>query len=100
MIEVTTIGSGITSNVYHAHGTHAVDHRAFSRRIARGNVLEFSSGSRNASWRWRVAAAHHWARELKCMGREVQLIPLAYVKLFAKCKRTMRPMPRQSARGY
>jgi transposase len=83
--EISTIGLDIAKNVFHAHGADAGGQQLFSRRIARGKVIEFFA----AQPRCLVAleacgGAHHWARQLMGMGHEVRLIPPAYVKPFVK----------------
>lgn len=42
--------------------------------------------------------AHFWGREIGKLGREVRLIPPAYVKPFVNGQRMMRPMPKRIAR--
>ena len=41
MVEVSTIGLDIAKNVFHAHGADEAGRQLFSRRLARGKVLEF-----------------------------------------------------------
>jgi len=71
--------------VFHAHGADAGGQQLFSRRIARGKVLEFiASQPRCLVALEACGGAPHWARELISMGHEVRLIPPAYVKPFVK----------------
>ncbi len=85
MSEVTTIGLDIAKNAFHAHGANAVGRQLFSRRIARGKVLEFFAGLPRCLVALEACGgAHHWARELTRIGHEVRLIPPAYVKPFVK----------------
>lgn len=85
MSEVNTIGLDIAKNVFQAHGADADGRQLFSRRIARGKVLEFfASQPRCLVAMEACGGAHHWARELMHMGYEVRLIPPAYVKPFVK----------------
>lgn len=85
MAEVITIGLDIAKNVFQAHGAAAGGHQVFSRRIARGKVLEFFGEQRKCLVALEACGgAHHWARELMRMGHELELIPPAYVKPFVK----------------
>ena len=56
MADVIMIGLDIAKNVFQAHGADAGGHQVFSRRIARGKVLDFSLSCRSALWRLRPAA--------------------------------------------
>jgi transposase len=100
MNEITTIGLDIAKHVFHAHGADVGGRTVFSRKITRGKLLDFfASQSRCIVALEACGGAHHWARELQAMGHEVRLIPPAYVKPFVKrYKKTMRWMPRRSAR--
>lgn len=44
MSEVSMIGLDIAKNVFHAHGADASGRALFSRKIGRGNLLEFFAG--------------------------------------------------------
>lgn len=85
MTEVITVGLDIAKNVFQAHGADASGRQVFSRRIARGKVLDFFAGLPRCLVALEACGgAHHWARELMSMGHEVKLIPPAYVKPFVK----------------
>lgn len=85
MVEVSTIGLDIAKSVFHAHGADAAGRQVFSRRLARGKVLEFfASQPRCLVALEACGGSHHWARELAALGHEVRLIPPAYVKPFVK----------------
>ena len=63
MTEVTTIGLDIAKNVFQAHGADAAGHQVFSRRIARGKVLEFFAEQPRCLVALEACGgAHHWAR--------------------------------------
>jgi transposase len=85
LAEVITIGLDIAKNVFQAHGSDAGGHQVFSRRIARGKVLEFLGEQPKCLVALEACGgAHHWARSLIRLGHEVKLIPPAYVKPFVK----------------
>lgn len=85
MGEVITIGLDIAKSVFHAHGADAAGRQVFSRRIARGKVLEFfGSQPRCLVALEACGGSHHWAHGLAALEHEVRLIPPAYVKPFVK----------------
>ena len=85
MTEVSTIGLDIAKHVFHAHGSDALGHQIFSRRIVRAKLLDFFAGQPPCLVALEACGgAHHWARELMRLGHEVRLIPPAYVKPFVK----------------
>lgn len=85
MSEVSIIGLDIAKNVFQAHGVDVGGRQLFSRRIARGKVLEFFARLPRCLVALEACGgAYHWARELVRMGHEVRLMPPAYVKPFVK----------------
>lgn len=85
MEEVSTIGLDIAKQSFHAHGADASGRQLFSRKIARGKLLEFFVGQPRCVVALEACGgAHHWARELIAMGHEVRLLPASYVKPFVK----------------
>lgn len=69
MSKVTTIGLDIAKHVFHAHGADSTGRAVFSRKPARGKLLDFFQ----AHPRCLVAleacgGAHHWARELRAIA--------------------------------
>jgi transposase len=85
VVEVSTIGLDIAKNVFHAHGGDAAGRALFSRRLARGKVLEFFALQPRCLVALEACGgSHHWARELMALGHEVRLLPPAYVKPFVK----------------
>lgn len=44
------------------------------------------------------SSAHHWARDLMKLGRDVRLIPPAYVKAYVRRQKSVPRTQRQSAR--
>lgn len=85
MNEVSIIGLDIAKHVFHAHGADARGHQIFTRKIARGKLLDFFAKQPRCLVALEACGgAHHWARELMRLGYEVRLIPPAYVKAFVK----------------
>lgn len=85
MLQATTIGLDIAKNVFHAHGADERGAMVFSRKLTRGNLLDFFAAKPACVVALEACGgAHHWARELQLMGHEVRLIPPAYVKPFVK----------------
>lgn len=85
MGEVITIGLDIAKAVFHAHGADEAGRQVFSRRIARGKVLEFFALQPRCLVALEACGgSHHWARQLTALGHEVRLLPPAYVKPFVK----------------
>ena len=78
MSEVSIIGLDIAKSVFHAHGADGSGRTVFSRRIARGKLLDFfASQPRCLVALEACGGAHHWAREFTRMGHDVRLIPPA-----------------------
>jgi transposase len=83
--EVITIGLDIAKAVFHAHGADEAGRQVFSRRIARGKVLEFFALQPRCLVALEACGgSHHWARQLTALGHQVRLLPPAYVKPFVK----------------
>ena len=62
MVEVTMIGLDIAKNAFQAHSADAAGRHVFSRRIARGKVLEFFAGQLKCLVALEACGgAHHWA---------------------------------------
>jgi hypothetical protein len=83
--QVITIGLDIAKSVFHAHGADERGGMVFSRKLSRAKLLDFFAKQPACLVAMEACSgAHHWARELRAMGHEVRLIPLAYVKPFVK----------------
>jgi transposase len=99
METVVTVGLDIANNVFQAHGVDAEGGVVFRRRITRAKVRDFFAGPPKCLVGIEAcASAHHWAREIGALGHTVKLMPPAYVKPYVRARRTIPPMPRQSAR--
>ncbi len=80
-MQVTSIDLYLTKNVFQVHGISEDDAVVFNRPLRRAQGLSFFAklepyliGIESCS------SAHHWARELTALGRDVRLIPPMYVK--------------------
>jgi transposase len=93
----TAIGLDLAKGVFQAHGADAQGRAVVRRQLRRSQVLAFSErlclclvGMEACS------GAHPWAWELTGLGREVRLMPPAYVKPCVKRGKTdgeRRPWP-------
>lgn len=83
MSEVIKIGLDIAKHVFHVHGADGRGRAMFSKRISRGELLDFFAAQPSCTVALEACGgAHHWARQLTQLGHEVRLIPSAYVKPF------------------
>jgi transposase len=72
-------------NYFQVHGLESEGGRSISRKVKRSRMHEFSSQIEPCRVGMEACgSAHCWARQLKAMGREVVLIPPAYIKLYVK----------------
>ena len=85
MSEITTIGLALAKHVFQAHGADPSGRAVLRKTLRRDRVLAFFSqlppcvGAVEA-----CGGAHFWGREIGKLGREMRLIPPAYVKPFVK----------------
>ena len=85
MSKITTIGLDLAKNVFHVvccdrHGK-VIRKKLLKRAQLRpffGNLTHCLVGMEAC------ASAHHWARELECLGHQVKLIPPQYVKPYVR----------------
>ena len=82
---VTTIGLAIAKSVFQVHGIDAEELIVVRQQFKRGCVLGFFAKLSPCMIGIEAcASSHHWARALTKLGREVMLMPLAYVKPYVK----------------
>lgn len=96
---ITTIGLDIAKSVFQVHGIDAEGKVVVRQQLKRARVLAFFK--KQAPCLVGIescASSHHWSRELQALGHTVRLMPPAYVQPYVKRQRTMRPMPRRSAK--
>lgn len=85
MDEITTIGLDLAKSVFQAHGVDGSGKVVLSKRLRRGQVLEFFAKLRPCLVGMEACAtAHHWGRELRTLGHEVRLMAPQYVKAYVK----------------
>jgi len=83
--KVTTVGLDLAKMVFQAHGADASGQVVFRKTLRRSKVLEFFGQLAGCVVAMEACAgAHHWAREIGCLGHTVRLIPPVYVKPFVK----------------
>ena len=89
MTEVRTIRIAPEKRSFQLHGVRADGSAAFCKQVSRGRVLaEPSSPPRCAAAMEACASAQDRSREVSALGREVRLVPPAYVKPFVKRRKT------------
>ena len=98
-MQITTIGLDIAKNVFQVHGIDAAEKVVVRKQLRRGQMPAFFKALPPCLVGVEACAtSHYWARELTKLGHQVRLMPARDVKAYVK--RTMRPMPRRSARRY
>ena len=84
-MQVTTIGSDLAKSVFQVHGVAAEGKVVVTRRLRRGQVIDFFRKLPQCLVGMEACAtAHHWARELMKLGHIVRLMPASYVKAYVK----------------
>ena len=99
-MQITTIGLDLAKNVFQVHGIDANEKVVVRKQLRRSQVIAFFAAlSPCLVGMEACATAHYWASELRKLGHEVRLMPAKDVKALRQAQqRTMRPMPRRSAR--
>jgi transposase len=80
-MQVATIDLDIAKRVFQVHGADASGKSMLRQRIRRSQVLDVLRALEPYVVGIEACAtAHHWARELQALGRQVRLVPPSYVK--------------------
>ena len=84
-MNVTTIGLDLAKSVLQVHGIDARGKVIITKQLRRSAVLDFFANLPACLIGIEAcASAHYWAREIRKLGREVRLMPPAYVKPYVK----------------
>lgn len=85
MESVSIIGLDLAKRYFQAHGADGSGKKLFSKKLARGQVLDFFKQQERCVVAMEACAScHYWGREIRALGHEVRLIPAQYVKPFVK----------------
>ena len=85
MEQVNMIGIDLAKNSFQLHGARTDGSVAFRKKLNRGKVLEFLASQPRCTVAMEACGgAHHWGREIGCLGHAVRLVPPAYVKAYVK----------------
>jgi len=81
MSKVTTIGLDLAKNVFQVHGADEQGKRVYTKRLKRGQVLEFFAQHPIARVGMEACGgAYDWARRIEALGHEVKLMAPQHVK--------------------
>jgi transposase len=85
MESVSIIGLDLAKRFFQAHGADRSGKKIFSKKLVRGQVLDFFKKFEPCIVAMEAcSSAHYWGREIRALGHEVRLIPAQYVKPFVK----------------
>src|SRR5262245_49767510 len=84
-MQISTLGIDIAKNVFQVHGVDAAEQVVLKKQLRRGQVLEFVGKLPTCLIGMEACAtSHHWAREFRRLGHDVQLMPPGGVKAYVK----------------
>ncbi|WP_443217235.1 hypothetical protein [Roseovarius sp. SK2] len=99
MFEVNTVGVDVAKNAIQVHGVDTDGKTVLRRQLRRDQFLSLFEGCPSCLIGMEACSgAHHWGRRLPEIGHEVRLVQPSYVKPYVKRGKTVRPMPKRSAR--
>lgn len=85
MSEIITVGLDLATNVFQAHGADASGQAVLGKKLRRDQVLDFFGQLPFCVVATEACGgAHFWGRAIIEFGREMKLIPPAYVMPFVK----------------
>jgi transposase len=89
MDQLSVIGLDLAKNVFQVHGADAQGKKVLSRRLKRGDVLEFFAALPPCRVGMEACGgAHEWARRIEALGHEVKLMAPQYVKAYVQGNKT------------
>lgn len=84
----TMIGLDIAKAIFHVHGVDESNQTVLRKKSYRGDLLALFSSPPCLVGIGAWSGAHHWARKLVETDHDVRLIPVQYVKPYAKRNKT------------
>jgi transposase len=85
MKQVAVIGIDLAKNVFQIHGSDAAGHPVLTKKLTRGQMIEFFAKLTPCLIGMEAcSSAHYWGRRLAEMGHTVKLMPPQYVKPYVK----------------
>lgn len=88
MSEIATVGLDLAKNVFQVHGADASGRAVQRKKLQRDQVLAFLGQLLPCVVAMEACGgAHFWGGEIGRIGRDLRLIPPAYVKPFVKRRR-------------
>ena len=85
MKQVAVIGIDLAKNVFQVHGSDAAGHAVLTKKLSRGQMIEFFAKLTPCLIGMEAcSSAHYWGRRLTEMGHTVKLMPPQYVKPYVK----------------
>ena len=80
-MEISTIGLDLAKNIFQVHGISVTGEVVVRKALRRAQMLSFFEKLPPCLVGIEACGtSHHWARDLTKLGREVRLMPPAYVK--------------------
>jgi transposase len=85
MESVSIIGLDLAKRFFQAHGADRSGKKLFSKKLVRGQVLDFFRKLEPCIVAMEAcSSSHYWGRQIRALGHEVRLIAPQYVKPFVK----------------
>lgn len=85
MKQIAVVGIDLAKNVFQVHGTDAAGHPVLTKKLSRGQMIEFFAKLTPCLIGMEAcSSAHYWGRRLTEMGHTVKLMPPQYVKPYVK----------------
>ena len=99
MDQIIRIGMDTSKHVFQLHGVNAAEEPMLRKKLRRQDLITFFGKLPPTVVALEACGgSHHWARLLQSLGHQVKLIAPQLPSHTSSVARTMRPMPRRSAR--